>query len=74
MVAFTITERSWTEITLPEDCTKVLYDPTSLYLSGCHGRVVLIHKGDKPGCMHMWMLNEGQGAAEWCEVHDIGSP
>lgn len=74
MVAFAIAEKSWTEITLPEGCRKVCCKPSSLYLSGCHGRVVLIQKGEKLACMRMWRLNEGQGAAEWCELHAIWGP
>jgi len=71
MVAFSITERCWTKITLPEGCRNIRRWPSSLYLSGCDGRVELIQRGEEFDCICMWRLNEVQGTVDWCELQYI---
>jgi len=67
---FTIAERRWAEIGLPQVwlCDKL---PKRFELGGCDGRVVLIVCSHGCPCTCMGQLKEGPGASEWCEKNMI---
>jgi F-box interacting protein len=67
VVAFTVADRLWEVIPLPEGVTRAIPDlEYSPRLSGCDGRLVIIcEKGDRD--IYLWKLNENNGH-EWCEV------